>query len=82
MNGIRAGRQLLDRKLCSAVIILTIHTNQQFVEEALTSGILGYVAKEHAGEDLIAAVHDVLEGGTFVSTNCTPKSLSRCPGSF
>ncbi len=75
MNGIRAGRQLLDRKLCSAVIILSVHTSQQFVEEALKSGIRGYVAKEHAGEDLIAAVHDVLEGRTFVSMSCTPKTL-------
>jgi DNA-binding NarL/FixJ family response regulator len=71
LSGIAAGRELLVRKACRAVIILTVHTDPELVEQSLKGGIRGYVLKNYAAEELIGAIYRVLEGGTFVSPKIT-----------
>jgi DNA-binding NarL/FixJ family response regulator len=68
MSGIEAGRRLLEQRFCKAVVLLTMYGDPQLVRGAREAGILGYVLKEKAAEDLIPAVFSVLEGRTFVSS--------------
>ncbi len=68
LNGIDAGRKLLELKLCKAVVLLTIYGDPQLAKTALESGIRGFVLKGNAGEELIPAVYTTLKGGTFVSS--------------
>jgi DNA-binding NarL/FixJ family response regulator len=68
LTGILAGRQLVESRVCSAVVLLTMYRDPQLVLDALSAGILGYVLKDKAGEDLIPAIHRALNGRTFVST--------------
>ena len=67
MNGIDAGRQILDEGLCKAVIVLTMHNEPQFVDSAMQAGIRGYVLKVEASEELIPAVRAVVDGGAYLS---------------
>lgn len=67
LNGIDASHKLLERGLCKAIILLTMHADRHLVEGALRAGILGFVLKVRAGEDLIPAIRNALRGETYVS---------------
>ena len=67
LNGIEAGRQILRKGLCQAVIVLTMYNEPQFVDRAMQAGIRGYVLKVDAGEALIPALQTVLGGGIYLS---------------
>jgi DNA-binding NarL/FixJ family response regulator len=45
-----------------------MYGDAQLVRGARDAGILGYVLKERAAEDLIPAVFSVLEGKAFLSS--------------
>lgn len=69
INGIEAGRMILEQGLCSAIIILTVYNEPELVHSALACGIRGYVLKGDAGEELALAVHAVTQGGTYLSSS-------------
>ena len=68
LSGIEAGRLLLERKLCKAVVLLTMYADPQLVKDAMRIGIRGFVLKVKAGDDLIPAIRGALRGETFVSS--------------
>lgn len=66
-NGIEVGREVVQRGLCIAVVVLSLYKDAQFIRGALDGGIRGYVLKDDAGEELIPALHSVLSGGQYLS---------------
>ena len=44
------------------MIFLTVHADARLAAEALRAGAAGFVVKEAAGNELIAAIHQVLAG--------------------
>lgn len=68
LSGIDASSILLERGLCKAVVLLTMYPDRQLVGAALRSGILGFVLKVKAGDDLIPAIHSALRGETYISS--------------
>ena len=66
-DGIEVCCEIMRRKLCMATLILSAHSDSELVELALKAGIGGYVLKVDAGDDLIPAVQEVLNGRTFLS---------------
>lgn len=67
MNGIEAGREIVSRGLCGAIVMLSMYNDPQLVQRALRAGIRGYVLKDDAGDDLIRALETVLAGGCYLS---------------
>jgi DNA-binding NarL/FixJ family response regulator len=49
------------------VLILTIHSEEQYAIRALRAGAAGYLTKESAPEQLVEAVRKVVRGGKYVS---------------
>ena len=49
------------------VVFLSMHTEYEFAVRALKLGAAGYLTKESAPEQLVAAVRKALEGGKYVS---------------
>ena len=68
MNGIGAAREILREKSKTKIILLTMHTEDQYVLEALRAGLRGYVLKTRAAEELVQAIRDVSKGLTFLSS--------------
>lgn len=66
LDGIAATRRLLKEESAPNVIILTAHTDQDFIDASLAAGALGYVSKSRIAE-LPEAVKAVLAGHRFVS---------------
>ena len=48
---------------------MTVHAESMFVEAGLEAGALGYLLKDTAGDELVAAVHAVLAGRRYVSSS-------------
>jgi len=67
VDGIEAGRRILQEGYCAAVVLLTMYNDPHLVHSALESGIRGYVLKVDAGEELALAVETVAGGGTYFS---------------
>ena len=69
LNGIEALRQL--RKCCPEIkiIILTVHKNEEYILQALKFGASGYLVKKAAPSDLVAAIHEVHNGKSYLSTS-------------
>jgi DNA-binding NarL/FixJ family response regulator len=68
MNGIGAAREIVREKSKTKIVLLTMHTEDQYVLEALRSGVRGYVLKTRAAEELVQAIRDVSKGLTFLSS--------------
>ena len=66
VNGFDAVRQLRKEGCPSKIIFLTMHADKGLVAEALQCGASGYVLKQSAGEELISAITQVLEGKNYL----------------
>jgi DNA-binding NarL/FixJ family response regulator len=67
MDGLEALRRLKAEKISAKVIFLSMHADAQLAADALRAGALGFVVKHAAGMELIAAIHSVLRGETYVA---------------
>lgn len=77
LSGFELLRQLRERRSTAAVIFLTIHSDEVMFNEALDLGALGYVLKESAVTDIVAAVKAVAAGQPYVSASLTGHLLNR-----
>jgi DNA-binding NarL/FixJ family response regulator len=68
LDGIEAGSDVLGRGLCQAIVVLSMYPDRHLVQTAMEAGILAYVLKLDAGEELIPAVHAVLRGERYLSS--------------
>ena len=67
MDGLEALHKLKAARLDAKVIFLTMHADAQLATEALRAGASGYVLKHAAGEELITAIQEVLQGRTYLT---------------
>jgi len=67
LNGLGAAREILQACPRAKAILLTMHTEDHYVLEALQAGVKGYVVKTQAAADLIRAIHEVLRGMMYLS---------------
>ncbi len=67
LNGLEATRQIRQRNPEIQVLILTMHTNEEYVFQFLQAGAAGYLIKESAPNELVAAIHAVHRGESFLS---------------
>jgi len=66
VDGLEATRRL--RVLCPKCLILalTVHDDKQYFMQMLAAGASGYITKQAAGDDLIAAIHTIYAGNVFL----------------
>src|SRR5215204_5877888 len=67
LNGLDAVRRLKEQGSTAKVIFLTMHADDRLLAEAFKCGGVAYVLKQSAGEDLIYAIRQVLEGQKYVT---------------
>jgi DNA-binding NarL/FixJ family response regulator len=67
LNGIEATRQIVRRAPSVRVLILSMHSDQAYVTQAIQAGARGYLLKESAGTDLLEAITALASGKSFFS---------------
>ncbi len=66
-NGIELIKQIKEEKPALRILVLTMHAEQQYAVRAFKAGASGYLTKESASAELVAAVTKVASGGVYVS---------------
>jgi two-component system response regulator NreC len=66
MGGIAATRQVLRACPATRVLMLTMHDDAAYVQQALDAGAVGYVLKRAADSELLAAIRAVQRGEAFL----------------
>ena len=67
LNGIEAARQIASHQPKTAIVVLSMHSDESYVMRALKAGARAYLLKDSAEEDLIRAIRAVHEGKSFFS---------------
>jgi two-component system, NarL family, response regulator NreC len=65
-NGLEAIPSLLHEHADAKVLMLSMQDDPQYVREAFAAGASGYVLKEAADTELVAAIREVARGGRYV----------------
>jgi DNA-binding NarL/FixJ family response regulator len=68
LNGLDAAREVLQTSPRTKAILLTMHTEDHYILEALRVGVKGYVLKSRAVSELIQAIEEVSKGGIYMSS--------------
>jgi len=55
------------------VLILSIHSEEQYAVRVLNAGAAGYLMKETAPEELVKAIRRAYEGGIYISSSMIEK---------
>src|SRR5882762_2478561 len=76
LNGVEATRQI--RKLCphTEVLILTMHDSEVLVQEVLEAGANGYILKDDADRNLVAAVDALRRHKPYLSSRVSEAASS------
>lgn len=76
MNGIEATRQIRASAPATQVVILSMYSTEEHIVRAFKAGALGYVIKESAGNDVVAALRAVCAGQSYISGKITMSILA------
>lgn len=81
LGGLEALPRLREIAPNANIIILTMHDEARYLQEALNAGASGYVLKRAADNELLMAIQAVLRGETYIHSAMTQKLLqSMMPG--
>lgn len=67
LTGVRVIKEVKDNFPTMRILVLTGHSDEEFVYAALKAGADGYVVKDSTNEDLAAAVRNVMKGNGYLS---------------
>jgi len=67
LNGLEATRQILAADPKAKVIILSAHSDDEYVERMNNAGAVGFLEKQTSAEILTKAIREVFKGNTFFS---------------
>jgi two-component system nitrate/nitrite response regulator NarL len=77
MNGLEATKLLREEFPDTRVLILSIHTNKEYVLQIIRSGAQGYVLKDASPADLVRAIESVDSGEPFFSPDISQIVLNQ-----
>jgi DNA-binding NarL/FixJ family response regulator len=66
LNGILLSRRLNGEMPGLRLLVLTLHEDRAYLNQALEAGVRGYVLKRSAVENLVQAIRAVMVGGLYI----------------
>ena len=72
-SGMDVLRQLRSERPRLPVLILSVHSEEQYALRALRAGASGYLTKESAPDELVVAIRKVSLGGKYISSSLAEK---------
>ncbi len=80
MGGISATREILSLLPRTQVLVLTVHTDDANLFQAIKAGAQGYILKDCTPEDLASAINAVHAGNTIMSPDIAKKTITTFEG--
>lgn len=78
-NGLEALDKLRTQAAESKVVVLTMHDDPLYLRQVMRSGAAGFVLKQAAGDELLAAIRAVQQGGVYLHPAHAKLLLSPSP---
>ena len=78
LSSFEATRQIRKNRPETRVLFLTMYDDEDYLVEGMEVGASGYVLKDSAAQQLVAAIRDVCRGGSYLS----PRMLSQLVDDF
>lgn len=75
LNGLEVTRQVGKLSPTTRIIILSMHAGEAYVLEALRNGATGYVLKDSGADELVEAIHEVMEGHRYLSSPLSERAI-------
>jgi len=86
LHGLEVARRVRMLSSQTRIVIVSIHSDEQYIRMAFRLGVQGYVRKDEAGQHLVPAINSVLSGDRYLSPSLlessvlpTPKQQSQPP---
>ena len=76
IGGLDVLKHLKSEKPDLPVLMLSMYPEEQYAVRTLKAGASGYLTKESASDELIAAIHKVSSGGKYVTSSLAEKLAS------
>lgn len=76
LNGLDIIRQLKKESPRLPILILSMHSEEQYAVRAFRAGASGYLTKQSAPDELLAAIRKVSMGGKYVSSSLAERLAS------
>ncbi|HEX7138592.1 MAG TPA: response regulator transcription factor [Vicinamibacterales bacterium] len=73
MTGLVATRKLKRIQPDAAIVTLTRHSDDAYLQELLRAGVAGYVLKQSAPSELVQAIRAAASGGQYVDSSLTAR---------
>ena len=73
LNGLEATRQILAANPAAKVVILSAHSDDEYIERTTAAGVAGFLEKQTSAEILTKAIREVAKGNTFFSASITKR---------
>ena len=77
MDGLTTCRAIKQECTATSVILVTVHTNPDYLFEAIKAGAAGYVLKDISQRELISTVQKVLHGESILNQELMARLLQR-----
>lgn len=77
MNGIEVAKAVRERYPETAVLVLTIHDNESYVNEMIRIGAKGYLLKDAEPREVVQAIKKVAEGESVYSSELMGRVMER-----
>lgn len=77
INGIETLEEIKKRDLPIKVLMLTVHSEVEYLIKAVDIGANGYILKDSGSEELKKAIHAVLDGQSYIQSSLIPALNSR-----
>lgn len=72
MNGIQTLEKIKEEKLNTKVLMLTVHSEVEYLVKAVDIGVDGYILKDADSAELRKAIFSVLEGNNYIQSSLIP----------
>lgn len=77
MNGIDVLKELKEKNDALKVLILTVHSEVEYLVKAVDIGANGYILKDSGSAELKQAINAVIDEGSYIQPNLIPALNSR-----
>ncbi len=77
MNGLDATQRLREQAPDIKVLVLSVHSNRDYIFRIIQAGAHGFISKEASPDDLLKAIDSVHSGKTFFSPEIAQAALQQ-----
>lgn len=82
LNGIEATRQIMKESPGVKILVLSSHSDDEYVHQLTKAGAVGYLLKQTAAHDLITAIRETALGNAYFSPTISKRLADRYRQSF